>query len=192
MNTFNESLLTDKSMSRSQIVLSPEAMQRKFFEMDLKMDSLLEGMKTLLNVRKVACDEPEDDDIVRDSKFKLPLNNIAELERLDNLLKMDRKVVRKLTSELAFCGKEGNFNKTVSNTLKHVIGPDLWSFYTFCGIESKAGETVVRKFKGLDVYQCIENAIRNRFPNETVTAIHGKCIEVFTKTRNQMKKAANK
>jgi hypothetical protein len=55
-------------------------------------------MKTLLNVRKVACDEPEDDDIVRDSKFKLPLNNIAELERLDNLLKMDRKVVRKLVN----------------------------------------------------------------------------------------------
>jgi hypothetical protein len=101
---------------------SPEAMQRKIFEMDLKMDSLLEGnknikltiyswnhitncnyfivigMKTLLNVRKVACDEPEDDDIVRDSKFKLPLNNIAELERLDNLLKMDRKVVRKLVN----------------------------------------------------------------------------------------------
>ena len=78
--------------------------------MDLKMDSLLEGnnnikltiyswnhitncnyfivigMKTLLNVRKVACDEPEDDDIVRDSKFKLPLNNIVELERLDKSL----------------------------------------------------------------------------------------------------------
>ncbi|XP_046438478.1 uncharacterized protein LOC124190009 [Daphnia pulex] len=37
MNTFNESLLTDKSVSRPQIVLSPEAMQRKFFEMDLNL-----------------------------------------------------------------------------------------------------------------------------------------------------------
>lgn len=55
-------------------------------------------MKTLLNVRKIACVEPEADDIVRHSKFKLPLNNIAELERLDNLLKMDRKVVRKLVN----------------------------------------------------------------------------------------------
>jgi hypothetical protein len=89
---------------------SPEALQRKTFEMDLKMDSLLEGkknikltiylwnhitncnyfivigMKTLLNVRKIACVEPEADDIVRHSKFKLPLNNIVELERLDKSL----------------------------------------------------------------------------------------------------------
>jgi hypothetical protein len=60
--------------------------------------------------------------------------------------------------EFACFGKEGNFNKTVSNTMKHVIGPDLWQFYTFCGIESKAGETVVCKFKDLDVYQCIESS----------------------------------
>ncbi|EFX63137.1 hypothetical protein DAPPUDRAFT_269019 [Daphnia pulex] len=87
----------------------------------------------------ITCDEPEADDIVRHSKFKLPLNNIVELER----------------SITCIFGKEGNFNKTVSNTMKHLIGPDLSKFYTFGGIESE-GETVVCKFIDLDVYQCIE------------------------------------
>jgi hypothetical protein len=100
--------------------------------------------------------------------------------------------------DFEFLVVEGKFNKSVSNMIKHVVGPELWKSYTFYGIEKEK----MAAFNALDLCQCIKSmyvndyiqtsyltnfitfkitdAIRRRFPLEIENTFNRRAVEVFT------------
>ncbi|EFX60848.1 hypothetical protein DAPPUDRAFT_341175 [Daphnia pulex] len=120
-------------------------------------------MTELLTQRRSNNEATVNDDTVRNSstsfitnslKTRFPLNSVAEVVEVELALKSNAEFVNKLVADFKFLVVDGKYNKSVSNTIRHVVGRELWKSYTFYGIEKEK----MASFNALDLCQCIKSA----------------------------------
>ncbi|EFX81412.1 hypothetical protein DAPPUDRAFT_317655 [Daphnia pulex] len=165
-----------------QLVLNPETLTRKVIGMDSKLDYTIKGMTELLTPRRSNNETTVNDDTVCNSstsfitnslKTRFPLNSVAEVVEVELALKSNAEFVNKLVADFEFLVVDGKYNKSVSNTIKKVVGSELWKSYAFYGIEKEN----MASFNALDLCQCIKNAIRRWFPLESESTFNMRAIE---------------